>query len=141
MFKNLKFQIAFITLIYLVFIIWFVSIGGHKNLIIFSFFIVTYFTGILSIIREHKMKHIDKNDKIAIHHAKIKNHRNNSIENLILLIIYSIILYFLNIHDIFLSLYFMVVLTPGSQFIGHAVSYFMEKEELQITLNKKKTTS
>lgn len=136
MFKNLKFQLALITLIYFVFMIWFVQSGGHKNLILFSFFIVIYITGIRTIVADHKIKQIDKDEKVAIHHARIKYYRNNVLENIIILLIYGSILYFKNIGDLFDSPYFMIIIIPAGQILGQGVQYFMEKEELQITLNK-----
>lgn len=129
------------TLFYLVLMIWMINIGIYKDLILLSFMILYYFTSVRQLIAEYKTKMINPENKIAIHKTNIVNFRNNVIESLIIFIIYGTIIYFKHLPDIFSTPYYMIIFLSAGGIIGYGVRYFMEKEELQITLNKQKTTS
>ncbi|TDM48478.1 hypothetical protein ETI06_00550 [Macrococcoides goetzii] len=139
--KKISFKILMFTLFYLVLMIWMINIGIYKDLILLSFMILYYFTSVRQLIAEYKTKMIDPANKIAIHKANIVNFRNNVVESLIIFIIYGTIIYFKHLPDLFATPYYMLIFLPAGGVIGYGVRYFMEKEELQIALNKRKTTS
>ena len=139
--KKISFKILMFSLFYLVLMIWMINIGIYKDLILLSFIIILYFTSVRQLIAEYKTKMIDSANKIAIHKANMVNFRNNIIESTITFIIYGTIIYFRHEPDLFLSPYFMIIFYPAANIFAQGVRYFMEKEELQIAMNKRKTTS
>lgn len=139
--KTISFKILMFSLFYLILVIWMIYIGVYKDFLLLSFIILYYLTSIRQLIAEHKTKMINPENKIAIHKTNIVNFRNNAVESLIIFIIYGTIIYFKHLPDLFATPYYMLIFLPAGGVIGFGVRYFMEKEELQIALNKRKTTS